>query len=1049
MRAAELERVLSQLKDFQRRTVEYAFQRMYLDPEPSRRFLVADEVGLGKTLVARGVIARLLHHRARRRQTNIVYVCSNAAIAQQNIRRLSVSEETRFAPATRLTLLPTQREHLHSGRINFISFTPGTTLDLKSRSGTAEERAVLYRMLRDATPRLERPLRRVLQGWAGWDNWVAAADQPRTLDAELGVAFIASVRENGLEAEVVQLCDRMRYRHNPTREDRRACDELIGSLRQTLARVCVDALRPDLIILDEFQRFKDLFHGESDAAELAQALVRYEPGRDTRVLLLSATPYRTLALNHDEDDHYTDFVRTLEFLFDDPVPVEALRSDLAAFRRAIFGLADGAGEEARTLRDRIEAQFRRVIVRTERVGITERQDAMLIERRIPAPLVVDDLRQALLVDGVSSVVKAHDPIEYWKSAPYLLNFMRGYDLKRKLKAVISEHPEALLPLVEGHRSGLLRRERVSRYEPIVAANARLRALLADTLDAEQWRLLWIPPSLPYLEPEGAYRELQGTTKSLVFSAWQVVPDAIAALCSYEAERRMLGESASLVRYGELLKKRRPLLRFTEAEGRLTGMPALALLYPCVALAREIDPLRLSLEAGGGRPLDREQALQVCAARIGRLLHEAGIDVSDAEGTGDQHWYWASLALLDAGEPGVAAWLRSPATWEDAVATRTGSEDSESHLRRHIQAFRSVQPGSLERVPADLTRVLAEFALGSPAVCALRALARQAPGLEHDHVALLSAAARIAGGFRTLFNLPETSALLRGEGEEVYWRAVLEHGMSGNLQAVLDEYAHVLRESLGLSNEAPQTVVSGIAAEMAGALSLRTATLQVEEIRKVRGHERLEIGEFPIRCRFALRLGDARSDEAKTLHRVGAVRQAFNSPFRPFVLASTSIGQEGLDFHPYCHAVYHWNLPANPVDLEQREGRVHRYKGHAVRRNVAHRFGLGALPAGGAPADPWQVLFDAAHRNRPPGVCDLVPYWVFEDGPARVERRVPLTPFTREHAQLARLKRRLALYRLVFGQPRQEDLLAYLETTGMADRDLSRWKIDLAPAAADP
>jgi len=28
--------------------------------------------------------------------------------------------------------------------------------------------------------------------------------------------------------------------------------------------------------------------------------------------------------------------------------------------------------------------------------------------------------------------------------------------------------------------------------------------------------------------------------------------------------------------------------------------------------------------------------------------------------------------------------------------------------------------------------------------------------------------------------------------------------------------------------------------------------------------------------------------------------------------------EGLDFHHYCHAIVHWNLPSNPVDLEQRE-----------------------------------------------------------------------------------------------------------------------------------
>src|SRR3546814_9477258 len=41
-----------------------------------------------------------------------------------------------------------------------------------------------------------------------------------------------------------------------------------------------------------------------------------------------------------------------------------------------------------------------------------------------------------------------------------------------------------------------------------------------------------------------------------------------------------------------------------------------------------------------------------------------------------------------------------------------------------------------------------------------------------------------------------------------------------------------------------------------------------------------------------------------------------------------------DFHPYCYRVYHWNLPSNPVDLEQREGRVHRYKGHRSEEHTS-------------------------------------------------------------------------------------------------------------------
>jgi len=51
---------LATLKDFQRRTVDYIFHRMFLAESPTRRFLVADEVGLGKTMVARGVIAKAL-----------------------------------------------------------------------------------------------------------------------------------------------------------------------------------------------------------------------------------------------------------------------------------------------------------------------------------------------------------------------------------------------------------------------------------------------------------------------------------------------------------------------------------------------------------------------------------------------------------------------------------------------------------------------------------------------------------------------------------------------------------------------------------------------------------------------------------------------------------------------------------------------------------------------------------------------------------------------------------------------------------------------------
>lgn len=175
-----------------------------------------------------------------------------------------------------------------------------------------------------------------------------------------------------------------------------------------------------------------------------------------------------------------------------------------------------------------------------------------------------------------------------------------------------------------------------------------------------------------------------------------------------------------------------------------------------------------------------------------------------------------------------------------------------------------------------------------------------------------------------------------------------------------------------------------------------------------------------------------------------MRKAFNSPFWPFVLATTSIGQEGLDFHTYCHAVVHWNLPSNPVNLEQREGRVHRYKGHAVRKNLATTHRTAGLGARGS--DPCEAMFDAARDARPEHENDLVPYWVFP-GDAKIERHVPMLPLSRDVERLESLRRSLAAYRIVFGQPRQDDLVAYL-LNHMTEEEIARradeFRVDLSP-----
>jgi hypothetical protein len=138
---------------------------------------------------------------------------------------------------------------------------------------------------------------------------------------------------------------------------------------------------------------------------------------------------------------------------------------------------------------------------------------------------------------------------------------------------------------------------------------------------------------------------------------------------------------------------------------------------------------------------------------------------------------------------------------------------------------------------------------------------------------------------------------------------------------------------------------------------------------------------------------------------------------------------------------HWNLPANPVDFEQREGRVNRFHGHAIRRNVASAHRADALGSGNP--DVWAELFTAAERARPDGQGDMVPHWEY-DGEARTERYVLGFPMSRDHEAWKRLKDLIALYRLAYGQPRQDVLVELLQRRGLDTKQVAEIALDLHP-----
>ena len=1036
----EAEAALAPLKMFQRRTVDYVFDRLYGDQDPVRQFLVADEVGLGKTMVARGVIARTIEKLwDTTDRIDILYICSNQAIAAQNINRLNVLNRRELALPTRMTLIPLQvrgDQGLDANKVNFISLTPGTTFELRSTTGVTQERALLLRMLEDQVSR-PRGLHNLLQVTAGIDGWNGAVGDLTLegVDQRIIDRFRRDVvSDSNLFEELEAVCDLFPRRRDayPYELNQRR-NALVGRLRGKLSHACIDALKPDLIIMDEFQRFRDLLHGDTPAADLARELFDYSDGNGhaARTLLLSATPYRMLTLSGDEPDdgeHYRDFLETLSFLYgrtNGPDVAKSLEQEMREFRAFLHALP-GARSEAIAARHTVEQRLRKVMARTERVASTVERDSMVSEPPMTITIQPTDLRQAAAVSDVGSALDAPEITEYWKSAPYLLNFMRDYALKRLLKDKLDKPAPNLRDALERARPAMLDRDHLDAYEPLEPANGRMRGVMDDVFGDGLDQHLWIPPSLAYYGPERSGTPL---TKALIFSSWSMVPDAISAILSYEAERRM-GVGAAGQRYFGHVRPRP--IQFRQDQGRLVAMRAMHLVYPSPMLAKLADPLMifgahtktLSFEA-------MRKAVADCLRETVAALGQRSGDASDG-----RDWEWAAPAVIDAmaGAQSVA-WVGSPY----GFATLGNEEGFKEHVAelRTVATERTFGP-----VPDTLLDLLVDVALGSPAVCALRALHRIASDLEWDDHRLLKAANQVSWGFRTLFNQHDAVALLRKDDDDRYWRRVLTYGVEHNLQAVLDEYVHYLVDAEGLGARPSAERVTGIGKAISDALAIRPSQIDVEDP-TVDG-KKLVINKFQMRGRFAMRLADYKDEEGGAA-RLSSVRDAFNSPFRPFALATTSVGQEGLDFHPYCYRVYHWNLPGNPVDLEQREGRVHRFKGHAIRLNLAHRQIDVVRGCRASQNDPWKTMFDAA-RAETEIDTDLIPYWIYE-GPVKVERRVPMLPFSREVRRLEWLKRSLTVYRLAFGQPRQEDLLEYLHSlmgSEMRAEDLADLQIRLDP-----
>ena len=1059
------QRIMSGLKDFQQATVN-RIDALYRSGQ--MRVLVSDEVGLGKTLIARGTVTKLaqMQKSSGDKLVKVVYICSNSAIAGQNLDKLMISNEVRkeATSSSRLSMqhlnifMQESDENLLKQYIQLIPLTPDTSFRMTGGSGTADERALMYALLR-RVPELESWLPQLdvaMRDWAykAWfwyrdeyEKRVVACDEQskgkyiaymlKRINKELK---LRRKNEATYLEQLIELCQRIQHSGNR----RVNSNEIIGKLRVMFAQISLDKLEPDLVIMDEFQRFKYLINSDPDT-ETGMLAAKFFNAASVRMLLLSATPYKMYSTLEeiDEtqvDEHYAEFMDVMRFLNVTEQENEAFRTVWNNYSVSLKELTSGDTTILATKQAAEDALYSH-ICRTERISATEGADMIdAHEVKEPVEIMESDIKAYLQAQRLLEDIHLpyNVPVDYIKSCPYLLSFMRDYKLKRDIERYFAAHPDETSVL---NREWLwLKRQSFDRYDPIDPGNARLARVMKHAFKHNAEKLLWVPPSRPYYALGGAFEGAEHFSKTLIFSSWEMVPRMLAGLLSYEAERKTVGVLAKNnpdkdARYFYSGEKRFPLARlnFSVSNDSPNAMTLFCLMYPSRFLADCYDPIdcmnsRMSLA-------DIEAAIkEKLSSRLQR--YTATQTVFE-----DKRWYYMVPLVLDG--PGyVQSWLSS-----DESLSAFGDEDEKAKKQkgflRHLQELRDLYRETsygrelkLGKMPADLLDVLTTMAIASPAVCAYR-LYRKYAG---NRTVPSYMPSQIAKVFMNRMNTPESTAVIElcyGESDDAHWLNLLNYCKDGNLQAMFDEYGHLLTNGLDRDDK----LLDRLHRSMIESMNVRTTAYSVDTLNNFKARlAKKKEKAVNIRTHFAVSftkgIGEKDADRKKS------VRNSFNSPFRPFVLASTSIGQEGLDFHNYCRRIVHWNLPSNPIDLEQREGRINRFECLAIRQNIADRYGCMIFKD-----DIWNEMFQEAKEiEKKDGCSDLIPFWGLteREGMVRIERIVPMYPFSRDEISYERLIKILSLYRLTLGQARQEELLEYIFQNFEDTEEMKDLFINLSP-----
>lgn len=941
------EKTMAQLKDFQCATVERIDE---LFRHGQNRVLVADEVGLGKTLIARGAIAKtaLIQYEKHDDIFKIVYICSNQVIANQNIQKLDVfnvrPEKSEGDERLSMQHLKIAYQEYSSKKsksfVQLIPLTPSTSFNMTNSGGTRDERALMLVLLK-RMPSLQEYLDKInvfLSQGVNWWEWCVGEYEKKVCfleDEGTGYPDVVLKKIEEYDAEkhvfddLIQHIEEIESGECLTESD----SSVLKKLRKMFAEISVSMLQPDLVIMDEFQRFKNLIDSEIQETENGMIAKKFFETEGLKVLLLSATPYKLYSTMEEieeadsPDEYYREFFQVIEFLLNDKGKMDHFSEVWSDYSVALREVIQGDAAVLH-LKKKAEDEMYGLMCRTERISVMDTGD-YIDDSSVHHALSISEGDIHTFVDMGRMLRDIGEDrsllVDYAKSSPYLMSYMNHYKVKERVEKIIKRNPEE----VSKTRGKYLwiNRSWLENYGEIPANNARLEELKRQIFLNRSELYMWVPPSRPYYNLEGVYKDSKGFSKILVFSSWEMVPKMIGSMISYEEERRTVGVvsndeklKSENNKYFTEAKLRYPpaRLRFNVSKGEPRGMYMFCLLYPSETLAEAYKPIDY-LNAGYTLSEIRDE-LRVKISNLLKPILEKYEHDSVRE---DKKWYYMAPALLDGSEY-VSRWINEVLNTDpdaDDTTEDTGTSGLEAHLRR-MNALMNSADREMGRAPSDLANVLADMAIGSFAVCAFRSNGGD-----------LRRSSELAKVFINRFNATEaTAAVILAYGDDQdsegdgHWRNVLRYCCDGGFGAMLDEYVHMVSEGagFGLSEDKNHQVHE----LMIDALKIHSASYSIDTFPAFK--KRMNGEKFQrtfMRSHYAVGFTKSEGSESKNVDRKDSIRNAFNSPMRPFVLATTSIGQEGLDFHHYCRKIMHWNLPSNPIDV----GRILRT--FKIKKNV--------------------------------------------------------------------------------------------------------------------